>query len=134
MKDAPPVYVPPIGEFTPFERAVLQQMAVKFGEAAGDFQKQVELARVVGRQNTIVGFYTDLTIETSACRPVPAMVVDDFFKAAGVANGVGVVLYARDGYLTTIEGYTMGGDELTDAMIGSLQILPWSAGAEPNVS
>jgi hypothetical protein len=121
-------YVPPIGEFTAFERTVLQALSLDFGAAIDAFLAQVRNARVIGRENTRVGFYTELEVDRSA----PALMVrnplaEGHFWAEPLARGVGILLWGRDGYLTTIEGWTVEDDELTDACIAGLEFRGSSA-------
>ncbi len=95
-------------ELTFFERGVLDSVAAAFGDAADAFRKQVETVRVIGRENTIVGFYTLVDVDRTVCAPVPMWGRGGHFDVDGIEHGVGIMLWDRDGdgYLDTIEGWT----------------------------
>jgi hypothetical protein len=119
-------YVPPIGELTAFENAVLAEIGARLGDDGAEFLEQVRNARVLGRQNTAVGIHTDLEIDKSACRALPfkdGHFAGDHFQVEQLEIGVGIELYAKDGFLTTIEGWTVSDDELTDSGIADLKIV-----------
>jgi hypothetical protein len=119
-------YVPPIGELTAFESAVLAEIGARLGDDGALFLEQVRHVRVIDRENTVVGFYTQLKIDKSACRALPIKdghFADGHFQVEQLEVGVGIELYAQDGFLTTIEGWTVGDDELTDTMIANLKLV-----------
>jgi hypothetical protein len=67
LVDYPPV--PPLPNFTPFEGGVLECVARKSGPSEQIFRQQIAAARVVDRINTIVGFYTRVSIHRAEVSP-----------------------------------------------------------------
>jgi hypothetical protein len=114
--------VPPIGEFTPFELAALSDLISELGEEGVVLQAQLRVGRVVHRENTFVGFYTSVLVDPGAPRLVSRRpIVGGHYRAYPLAHGVGIILWGDEGLLTTIEGWTVEDDELTDDVLAKLQ-------------
>jgi len=114
---------PPFPSFTDFEARALSCLAEMFQTDAEEFRKQVRASRVVDRVNTIVGFYTRVLVDRSACRPLPIQTKCGHFEVAGIEHGMGVVLWAEDGYLKTIEGFTYNDDPLRGRDLSDLKFV-----------
>ena len=73
-------------------------------------RRQLESVRVVGRTYTGVGFYTDLEVDHDVPRvtaPLNFELDDVWAKMDGLQNGVGFVLFVREGVASLLEGYTI---------------------------
>src|SRR5688572_26601397 len=105
---------PPFPAFTDFERRALDSAASLFGEKADAFREQIATAQVVDRINTIVGFYTRVKVDRAKCSPVPFRHQGAHFEVEGIEHGLGIVLWDADGdgFLETIEGWTVDDDPL----------------------
>jgi len=122
----PLVDLPPEGPFpdlTDFETQVLHEIAPLFGANEALFRQQVENCQVTDRVNTGSGFYTRLTLDRSSCQPLSYNQQGGHFHVDAVAHGLGIVLWDKDGYLETIEGYTMGEVSLKDMRLSSLRYI-----------
>lgn len=114
---------PPFPSFTNFEARALDCLASMFGADAKEFRKQVNASKVVDRVNTIVGFYTRVVVDRSACRPLPVRLKSGHFEVAGIEHGIGVVLWDEDGYLETIEGFTYDDNTLAGRDLSDLKLV-----------
>jgi hypothetical protein len=116
---------PPFPEFTDFERRALDCIAPIFGELESDFRGQVAGATVTDRINTIVGFYTRVKVDRSKCKPVPIRAKGAQFEVRCVEHGIGVVLWDvdGDGFLETIEGYTVDEDPLRNIELRNIEFV-----------
>jgi hypothetical protein len=113
----------PFPAFTDFERRALESAAPMFGENAKAFLEQVASAEVTDRVNTIVGFYTRVKVDRTKCSPVPLRYQGAHFEVEGIEHGVGIVLWDidGDGYLETIEGWTVDEDPLEGVDLADLK-------------
>lgn len=116
---------PPFPEFTDFERRALECTAALFGEKADAFREQVASAEVVDRINTIVGFYTTVKVDRTKCSPVPLSHQGAHFEVEGIEHGLGIVLWDTDGdgFLETIEGWTVDDDPLEGIDLANLKFI-----------
>lgn len=121
--DGPPC--PPFPEFTDFERRALDCAAALFGDKADAFREQVASAKVVDRINTNVGFYTTVKVERAKCTPVPLRHQGAHFEVEGIEHGLGIVLWDTDGdgFLTTIEGWTVDENPLEGVDLANLKFV-----------
>jgi len=90
---------------SPLERAVLDAIALQVPEVANALAAQQ--TRVISRENTGAGFYT--TIDASRgirIEGVTSPVGDVGTTVAGLANGMGFLLWLRDGRISGLEGYS----------------------------
>jgi hypothetical protein len=117
---------PPFPSFTEFELRALDCIASMFGDEEGEFRKQVASSVVTDRINTLVGFYTRVVVDRSACRPLPIQFKGGHFEVDAVEHGVGVVLWDEDGYLETIEGFTYDEDPLRGRELADLKFIALS--------
>jgi hypothetical protein len=84
-------------------------MTPLFGAQAASFLLQVATVEVLDRKNTGVGFYTRVKVDRTKCSPVTFVLAGAYFEVEGVKDVFGILLWDADGYLDTIEGYTMDG-------------------------
>lgn len=114
---------PPFPEFTDFERKALDCIAPIFAELEGEFRNQIANAVVVDRINTIVGFYTRVKVDRTKSKPVPIRHKGAHFEVCNVEHGIGIVLWDsdNDGFLETIEGYTVDQDPLREIDLAHIQ-------------
>lgn len=110
---------------TDFERRALQATAPLFGDSASAFLEQVSSAVVTERKNTGVGFYTTVVVDRQRCTPVPLSRRGAHFEVQGVEHGVGIVLWDTDGdgYLATIEGWTVDDNPLIPVDLSELRFV-----------
>lgn len=115
----------PFPAFTDFERRALESTAPLFGENAEAFRKQVSSAEVVDRINTIVGFYTRVKVDRAKCSPVPLSHQGAHFEVEGIEHGLGIILWDTngDGFLETIEGWTVDEDPLEGVDLATLKFV-----------
>jgi hypothetical protein len=123
LADAPAC--PPFPAFTDFELHALDHFARLFGDQSDAFREQVETADVVDRINTLVGFYTRLKIDRAKCSPVSLRHRTAHFDVEGIEHGIGIVLWDTDGdgYLETIEGWTVGENPLEGIELADLKVV-----------
>lgn len=116
---------PPFPAFTDFERRALDSIAPLFGDKADAFRKQVASAEVTDRINTIVGFYTRVMVDRTGCSRVLLRHQGAHFEAEGIEHGIGIVLWDTDGdgYLETIEGWTVGEDPFAGVDLATLKFV-----------
>jgi hypothetical protein len=97
-------------DLVPIERAVLNRMLERDGEAFAILRQQALVTRAASRQFTGVGFYTRLTVAQSAPRLSPGTRIDPIggvgADIAGIRHGAGFVLFVADGAIETLEGFT----------------------------
>lgn len=100
-------------------------MAPQFGDEAGAFREQVASAEVVDRINTVVGFYTKVKVDRASCSPVRLRHQGAHFQVEGTEHGIGIILWdqAGDGYLETIEGWTVDEGLLERADLANLKFV-----------
>ncbi len=77
------------------------------------------------RVNTVVGFYTRVKLDRSRCAPLPLGRLEAHFEVDGIECGIGILLWDKDGdgYLETIEGWTVGDNPLEGVDLASLKFL-----------
>lgn len=121
LSSYPPV--PPFPELTTFEARALDCLAEMLGSQADEFRKQATAYRVLDRVNTIVGFYTRVTVDRSVCSPLPILKLGGRFDVAGIEHGLGVILWGDEGYVETIEGYTYDDNALADRDLADLKFV-----------
>jgi hypothetical protein len=114
---------PPFPDFTNFERQVLEQFALTLDHDGEAFRTQIQSAVVVDRINTFVGFYTRVSLDRSKCRPSNVNRQTASCEVAGVAHGMGIVLWGDDGFLETIEGFRYVDDTLEERDLADLDLL-----------
>ncbi len=103
--------MPSIGsDFTSLEQAVLRAICETHVADRSALEAQLSTATVLRRENTGAGFYTDFSIERAShpaiggerMRSGPAAKVD------GLKQGMGFILWLKEGYVHHLEGYSYG--------------------------
>jgi hypothetical protein len=97
-----------MNDLSELELAVLRAIADHEGENADILRQQIASAHAAGRLNTGAGFYTTLAVSgepslLDRTSPVGRVTAD----VGGLANGMGFLLWLRDGQLHELEGYTV---------------------------
>lgn len=103
------------------ERAALGAFASIYGRDVPDLAHQLEVARVVSRQNTGGGFYTDLRVDRAMAKPVacPSPLDGLAVRIHGMTMDIELMLFFRDGYAHLLEGYTYAPEGTTTFDLGS---------------
>src|SRR5690348_3235351 len=108
---------------TLLENEVLRALLDGEDTALATLREQLGLLDVASRRMTGAGFFTDFAVSPAARRlpnPAPLKLGDVNATAAGVARGLGFLLYIDDGALSRLEGYTY--DEPWPARLASLKL------------
>jgi hypothetical protein len=92
-----------------FEERVMDKLLDGGGRALSILREQFQVAKVLNRQLTEVGFFIEFSVPSDA--PIvsssPSFEINDVVsEIRGIENGAGFVLYVRDGKLATLEGFT----------------------------
>jgi hypothetical protein len=122
---------------TELEQAVLDKLLDGEHVVLAALRRQLEVAGVIERVMTGVGFHTSLAFP-EASKPSVAPLTqrhvawgDVAARIPGLQHGAGFVLFIRDGYLDTLEGYTF--DEPWPESIASFE-LEYNGGAVRDLS
>jgi hypothetical protein len=94
----------------PIERAALQEFAGLHPAAADALRQQITTARVVSFENTGVGFFSALIVDSIA----PAIsygspLGEVHGEVLGVAHGMGFLLFLDNGRVSLLEGFSYAG-------------------------
>ncbi len=90
-----------------FEKKVMELLLQGDGEVFAKLRKQYEVAKVTARDFTGVGFFTSFIVEDKELRLEEN--IKPFGDVGGFIDGeaqIGFVIFLRNGYLSTLEGYT----------------------------
>ena len=92
---------------SPLERAVLDAIALQAPEVANALAGQRQQAQVIARENTGAGFYTTFDGSSGArIDGVTSPVGDVGTTVPGLTQGMGFLLWLRDGRMYQLEGYS----------------------------
>lgn len=94
---------------TSLEEAVLDAMLDKPGEPFETIRQQLAYATIAKREFTGVGFFTRFAIpaDAPARRDLPSMHIGDVgAEFPQLQHGAGLLLFIRDGVVSTLEGFT----------------------------
>jgi len=96
----------------PFEREILDFLLAGDRAPLPGLRTQLEHAVVTERKYTGVGVFTDFDVprDTPTVRPASFELGDATYELEGVEHGGGVVLFVRDGRLTTLEVFNWTDD------------------------
>lgn len=104
-------------KFTSLETAVLRLLVETESGQLGPEQRkalarQLATAVVVDRDNTGHGFYTKFEVDRTAVHRLAGVSMIDAptmaMKGLGEGNSLGFILWAEDGYASTLEGFQYG--------------------------
>ncbi len=118
---------------TELEDRVLDILLRGENETLTILREQSKRIQVSSREMTGVGFYTEFEVTPDAPRILgrPAFKLGDVNGTAGnVRNGIGFLLYVKDGVLSMLEGYTY--DEPWPSEVQGLK-LTYSTGADRDI-
>ena len=116
----------------PIERSVLEAAAHDYPASSDALREQIAAAQVTNFENTGAGFFSTFEIARKA-RPLPDQSTPDVGtgSVANIPHGMGFLVFLRDGYLSTIEGYTYGGSTTElDFETVAFDVKPWSIAGE----
>jgi hypothetical protein len=90
------------------ERGVLEMLIAGDTPSSKAMRAQLDASRVADRELTGAGFFTELEVDRTA---VPAIEDREPFgdvhaEIEGLSYGAGFLLWIRDGYISTLEGYS----------------------------
>ncbi|MGI6161068.1 MAG: hypothetical protein ACOYJD_03465 [Christensenellales bacterium] len=95
--------------FEQFESDVMYKIISENNEISDELVKQYKNAKVVSREFTGVGFYTNFMVSNENLRLKDNFNVEMGNVQAeldGLKYGAGFVLFIRDGFIKSLEGYT----------------------------
>ena len=92
------------------EYAVLSAFAEKEAEHSSVLREQITCMRVLARENTGHGFYTDLIVVGARAVTAPSPLSAIGASVEGVEPDMGFLLWLNDGKVACLEGYTIDGD------------------------
>ena len=107
---------------TDLEVAALRSIFSETPELADGLERQLAVAVVTKRENSGVGFFTDLAIPEEAPRVASASVLgyETHAHVKGIEHFLGFVLFVRDGRMSLLEGYSFGDDSTTGLDLAAL--------------
>jgi hypothetical protein len=113
----------------PIEREVLEITAAEYLGSADVLRRQIDTAQVTGFENSGAGFFSNLAVADDA--PVLSETLrlnGAHGSVLGIEDGMGFIVFLKDGRLWMIEGYCNGGGPTTDidfsrAVYG---LMPWN--------
>jgi hypothetical protein len=94
----------------PIEAAALSRLLSGEGETAVRLRRQLEKARIIGREFTGSGFFVDFDVDPALALPGAVSLTLDNAHAdvPGLDGGLGFLLFVRQGLVRTLEGFTYG--------------------------
>jgi hypothetical protein len=100
---------------TPLELAVIEAICEKHPDDRSSIEAQLASTKVISRENTGAGFYTDFEVQRSSIIPIASARSKDLrygpqAKIESINHGMGFILWLSDGYLDCLEGYTYDDD------------------------
>ena len=116
----------------PIERTVLEAAAHDYPASGDALREQIATAQVANFENTGVGFFSTLEIAREA-PPLPDRSPLDAAtgSVANIPHGMGFLVFLKDGYVSTIEGYTYDGSTTElDFETVEFDVKPWSLAGE----
>jgi hypothetical protein len=94
----------------PLERAALLEFAGLHPAAADALRQQIATVRVTSFENTGVGFFSSLTVDSAAPVILHGSPLGEVHgEVLGVPHGMGFLLFLKDGRATLLEGFSYAG-------------------------
>jgi hypothetical protein len=115
-----------VAEFTPLERAALQEICRLFSADRAALEAQLATAKVIERENSGAGFFTSFDVSHDSA-PVSGdrMRSGGWARVDGFRQPVGFILWLEDGYAARLEGFTIDDSTVgVDLTALTFQILP----------
>ena len=108
--------------FTELELAALHSIVSETAELAPQFERQLSVATVTGRENTGVGFFTTISMPptTVAIDRVEPLSGETHARVPGLEHGLGFVLFLADGRIETLEAFTYGSESTSSLDLANL--------------
>ncbi|OYU91389.1 MAG: hypothetical protein CFE29_00380 [Bradyrhizobiaceae bacterium PARB1] len=95
----------------PIEQEILAIAAAAYPASAETIRQQISTAYVVSYENSGSGFFSDLTVAATTPLLEEKSYLDAAYgNVAGVNEGMGFIVFLKDGRLSMIEGYCNGDD------------------------
>ena len=94
----------------PLERAVLQEIGKQLRpQDRAAFEEQIKGITVRSRENTGAGFFTRFAFKKKTTQQIRDDTMGCYVtaKVNGLEHAMGFILWAKDGYVDCLEGYTM---------------------------
>lgn len=95
--------------FEQFEFDIMQRIIAENGDLVDSLGRQYAASKVISREFTGFGFYTSFEILDKSLRlenKANLELGNAEAMLAGLKYGMGFVLFIRDGFIKTLEGYT----------------------------
>jgi hypothetical protein len=98
-------------DFTPLERAVLAAICEMYSKDRAALEAQLSTATLLSRENTGAGFFTHFEVHRASCTAIGGNRLRDGPEAKidGLENGMGFILWLKEGYANCLEGYSYAG-------------------------
>ena len=107
-----------------FENLIVSDIIAQYPEYSECLEKQYRSAKMIKRENTGRGFFTDYEIAEKSCRidGSPDLILGKRqWNLNGLKYGSDYILWVKEGLITCLEGFCYGEDrwpdEITDAEI-----------------
>lgn len=128
-----------MNSFTSLEKAALGAILAEVPEARAAVEHQLLHAKVVARENTGGGFFSDLEVDPGVQRleaKIAPLGDNVWVGVDGLEHGLGVILHVKNGYVSLLEGYAVGPEDTAsiDFAQGSFAIIKEPGPLPPNVS
>ncbi|MEA1013638.1 hypothetical protein [Sphingosinicella sp. LY1275] len=108
--------------FTDMETAALRAIFAETPAVSSGLQRQLDRAKVMKRENTGGGFFTDIAVPEDAPRVECPKVLGyaTHARIEGLEHGLGFVLSMEDGRLHLLEGYGWGPESTASLDLNNL--------------
>jgi hypothetical protein len=94
---------------TPLEDAVMRLLLAGDDPTRVTLRRQLEVATVVSRELTGVGFFTNLAVPDSLRLQFDTLVLEGVGTSiGGLANAAGFILFIANGVIECLEGFSYG--------------------------
>lgn len=89
---------------------------------AEQLDRQLESAEAISRENTGGGFFTSISVKGSLPVITPRTLGETTHaRVGGMEHGLGFVLFMQNGWLHTLEGFSLGGEETAQIDFSNVQ-------------
>jgi hypothetical protein len=97
-------------KFTLLEETVLRAIFETYPVDSAALHTQLSTAKVLRRENTGAGFYTDITVDRTSSPAIGSerLRAGPTVRVKGLDHGMGFILWLREGYAHQLEGYSYG--------------------------
>lgn len=97
-------------KFTLLEETVLRAICETYPIDRAALHTQLSTSKVLRRENTGAGFYTDFTVDRALSPAIGGerLRAGPAVRVKGLDHGMGFILWLREGYAHQLEGYSLG--------------------------